>query len=141
MSSDKFLEIQKKQLEEIKQVDNDKNKLTRGELEKKYEAFAEKYPKTWINILDDNFVVSHLERKIEVYEKFYKRHSHLNNHEDIKLQADMDFGETLAEEFLYPVTGKPSNLDRSRAETIIRKKIEKSGEEIDKSKMEKIQMT
>lgn len=122
MSSDKFIDIQKEQLRQIKCIINDQDSLTRDQLEVKYEEFAKKLPKTWINIMDRSFFVSQLERKIELYEQFYKRSS--GDHSNRKFEADVGLGENLAKEFLYPATGVPSQESRNLALGLARKKLE-----------------
>lgn len=117
---EKFLSIQKEQLEIIKCIDKDRKTMYIGDLEKKYKDFMEKYPKTWLNLLDNKFVVSHLERKIELYEKMYRKSG--GSHEKKKFNADVFMGERIADEYLYPSTGKPSTKDHSKAYNLAKEK-------------------
>lgn len=120
---DRFLDIKKKQLEEIRMVYNDCKTLTRGQMEGKYKDFAEKYPKTWYRIIvDKDISISQLERQIELYEKFYKKAK--GGHDNKQFQASLDMGEHLAKEYLYPVIGEPSKEEKDRAMKIVRKRKE-----------------
>lgn len=120
---ERYLEIRKNQLEEIKNVYNDLENMSETELYTKHAAFREKFPKTWKNLLDRNIQLGHLERNIEVYEEMFRRQKH-RSYSDKKFGADLEFGEKLAEEYLYPTTGRPSASGRSNA----LKKVKKSHE-------------
>ena len=120
-NNDKFLQARRKQLETIKMISKDQETLTRDELEKKYNDFATNNPKTWINIMDKNFSIGHLERKIELYENFYTR-SNEKDHQSKKFYADVAFAEDLAEKHLYPHIGNPSQEQKNKALGLAKKK-------------------
>lgn len=117
-----FIEIRRNQLKQIKEIIEDQKSMSQSNLEEKYKEFAEKNPKTWINILDKSFSVHHLERNVELYEQFYTRSS--GDHANRKFEADVGFGEHLAKEYLYPHTGQPSQESKNVALGIARKKNE-----------------
>lgn len=121
----KILDIRYKQLEEIRGVMADKKVLTRGQLEAKYENFSEKYPKTWVSIIDDTIKLGHLERNIEAYEQMFRK-SRGKTYQERKFNADLKFGEKLAEEYLYPTTGRPDRDSYNKALTETRRKIQNS---------------
>lgn len=120
MSSDLFLQKRREQLRIIKDITNDQKELTRDQLERKYEDFAQKYPKTWINIMDGSFSIYQLERNVEIYEKYYKKSS--GTHENRRFEADVGFGEHLAQQYLYPKTEQPSKEQKNKALALARKK-------------------
>lgn len=117
-----------KQLGEIEQVINDKKILTRGELEAKYETFAEKYPKTWVSIIDDKIMIGHLRQQIDSYVTMFKK-SNGRTYKERKFNADLQFGNKLAEEYLYPTYGKPSKEALEKALVETKAKIEKQESE------------
>lgn len=119
-SCERIVEVRKKQLEEIREVYNDNKLLTRAQMETKYGEFAEKYPKTWVNILDNKFQLSHLERQVEVYEHMFKK-SKGRTYEQKKYETEKQFGEKLAEQYLYPTFGKPDNEAMKAAEESVKK--------------------
>lgn len=110
----KILDARYRQLDEIRQIFADIKTMTRVNLEKKYEVFSEKYPKTWISILDNDLKLGHLERNIEAYETMFRK-SKGRTYKERKFQADVQFGEKLANEYLYPTTGKPTKESRNHA--------------------------
>ncbi len=116
------MQIRMKQLETIEKISQDQLSLTQVQLEDKYKEFSEKNPKTWQAIMDKSFPVQHLRRKIELYNKFYQRTS--GEHQEKKFKADVQFGEHLAEEYLYPHTGKPSTKAMNEALAKAKKKLE-----------------
>lgn len=138
--SEEFLVIRRRQLQEIKQIEEDKKSLTRGQMETKYTWFADKYPKTWVNIMDNTFLISHFERNLEVYEKLYTRS--VGDHFEKRFNADIGMGEILAEKYLYPTFGKPSKESMQVVHDIAKKKALSGEEEVefDKSKMTKIDL-
>ena len=117
----KFLEIMNEQLNDIKLIDKDRKNMSRYKLETKWDSFAKKYPKTWLNIVDGNFIISHFERKLDLYISHYNRQT--GNHYDKKFKADSNLGEDLAQEYLYPTTGIPSDEDKHIALALAAKKI------------------
>jgi hypothetical protein len=118
----KIIDIRYQQFEEIKKVMEDKKILTRGKLEEKYEAFSEKFPKTWISIIDETIMIGHLLRNIEAYEQMFRK-SGGKSYKDRKFDADVEFGEKLAEEYLYPTTGRPDPMDYAKALSETKEKI------------------
>lgn len=120
MSSDLFLQKRREQLRIIKDITNDQKELTRDHLERKYNEFAQKYPKTWINIMDGSFSVYQLERNVQIYEKYYKKST--GTHENRRFEADVGFGEHLAQQYLYPNTEQPSKEQKNKALALARKK-------------------
>lgn len=134
---EKILSIRRQQLAEIKEIFRDKSELTRGQLEAKYEAFAEKYPKTWVGIIDGTLLLGHLERNIEAYEIMFRR-SKGRTYKERKFNTDTQFGEKLAEEYLYPTMGKPSEEQMKRALRIARENNDQGTRVFDKSKCKKL---
>lgn len=136
MDHEKFIKARREQLEEIRAVYEDKKILTRGQMEGKYKDFSEKYPKTWVNLMDGNFSIIHLERNLEIYENMYNKAK--GNHYQKRFCADIDFGEQLAEKYLYPTMGKPDQEERKKAINEAKKQMEKAGQKLDKSTIEKL---
>lgn len=120
MSSELFLQKRREQLNTIKSIIKDQKELTRDQLERKYQTFTEKYPKTWINIMDSTFNINQLERNVLLYEKYYKNSK--GKHEEKRFNADVGFGEHLAQKYLYPTTGTPSNEQKDKSLAAARKK-------------------
>ena len=120
MSSTVFLQKRREQLRVIKDIVNDQKTLTRDQLERKYEEFAQKYPKTWLNIMDGSFSVYQLERNVELYEQYYNRST--GSHENKRFEADVGLGEHLARKYLYPKTENPSQQQKNKALALARKK-------------------
>lgn len=120
MSSELFLQKRREQLRAIKDISNDQKVLTRDQLEGKYKIFAEKYPKTWINLMDKTFNVYQLERNVELYENFYRKSK--GKHENKRFQADVGIGEHWARKFLYDKTGNPTSRQKNEALALARKK-------------------
>ena len=133
----KVLENRYKQLDEIREVFADKKLLTRGEMEGKYTKFAEKYPHTWLGIMDDKITLGHLERNVEVYEHMYRK-SKGRGYKERKFQTDMKFGEKLAEEYLYPTTGRPDTKNKNRALENARRQLNETLEIKEKSQLKKV---
>ena len=136
MDHDKFIQTRRDQLEEIRAVYDDKKILSRGQMETKYVAFSEKYPKTWVNLMDGTFSMLHLERNLEIYENMYNKAK--GNHYQKRFCADIDFGENLAEKYLYPTMGKPDPEEKKKAIKQAKKQMNKMGIELDKSSMDKM---
>lgn len=134
---ERILEIKRRQLEEIRTIFGDKQILTRGQLEAKYEAFSEKYPKTWVSIMDGTLMLGHLERNVEAYETMFRK-SRGRTYKERKFNTDSQFGEKLAEEFLYPTFGKPSDSDMNRARNLAKKTDDGKVRVFDKSQMKKL---
>lgn len=122
MTEDPFMQIRMKQLKTIEKISEEQSVLTQVELEDKYKEFADTNPKTWQAIMDRSFPIQHLRRKIELYSKFYERTK--GEHQEKKFKADVKFGEHLAEEYLYPHTGKPSQQAMNEALAKAKKKLE-----------------
>lgn len=120
MSSELFLEKRREQLNTIKQIMKDQKEITRDQLERKYQEFSEKYPKTWISIMDGAFNINQLETNVKLYERFYKKSS--GPHQNRRFEADVGFGEHLAKKYLYPTTGTPTQEQKNRSLAIARKK-------------------
>jgi len=110
-----ILDFRRKQLEMIRVIKEDiAAGMPKTELEDKHAAFAEKYPTTWKNIDTVNLV--HMARSIDNYESIYRR-SKGRTYKDRKFAADTEFGQAVAEELLYPTTGRPdqASLDKAMA--------------------------
>jgi len=120
MSSELFIQKRREQLNTIKSIINDQKVLNNNQLLRKYHTFSEKYPKTWINILDSTFNINQLERNVLLYERYYKNSK--GTHENKRFQADVGFGEHLAKKYLYPTTGNPSNEQKNKSLALARKK-------------------
>jgi hypothetical protein len=86
--------------------------MTREQLYKKYTEFAANKPKTFNQTVDGNFDE----------EMFLKICGIYSSNTD-KLQGTIAVGEMLAEKFLYPTTGTPSDEDRQRGLDIMNKKM------------------
>ena len=88
-----------------RQIKSDHAKgMTRSQLYEKYTDFATTKPKTFNQTVDGNF-------DEEMFLKICQTYSLDSN----KLQGTIAVGEMLAEKFLYPTVGKPSEEDRSKA--------------------------
>lgn len=136
-TQEKILSVRRRQLDEIRQVVEDQKTMTRGQLEAKYEAFAEKYPKTWVSLMDGNLHIGHLERNIEAYETMFRR-SNGRTYKEKKFQADMQFGEKLAQEYLYPTTGRPDQKMLDKAQIKARKQLDEIQVVKDKSQLTRL---
>lgn len=110
------LDVRRKQLEMIRVIKADiAAGMPKNELEDKHAAFAEKYPTTWKNMETVNLV--HMARSIDNYENIYRK-SKGRSYEDRKFAADTKFGQEVAEELLYPTTGRPdqASIDKAMAQ-------------------------
>lgn len=87
--------------------------MTREQLYKKYTDFAANKPKTFNQTVDGNF-------NEEMFLKICKTYSSDSD----KQKGTLAVGEMLAEKFLYPTTGKPSDEDRSKAIAAMNKKMQ-----------------
>jgi hypothetical protein len=115
----KMLESLKSQINIIHEIMNDKKILHRNEIDKKYSKFSENNQKTYLNVLDDKVDIVKLEQMYKVYSEMYSKEHCV----DKKFEADLKFGEYMAEEFLYKNgVQRPSKKDMDRARAIVRKK-------------------
>ena len=102
-------------LETVKQIQNEmKNGKTVDELSisPAYSEFKEKYPKTWVHIMEGNFSTTEFKKMNNIYQNVYNMKE--GEHFDRKNIANVAVGNHLAEKFLYPTTGKPSMEDMEK---------------------------
>ena len=53
----KFIEEREKLISIMFEINQDQRRMTRDELENKYKSFAEKHPKTWLNLMKDFTII------------------------------------------------------------------------------------
>lgn len=99
--------------------------LTRDQLEKKYNDFVTKCPKIWLAIIDNKLTLAKL-HNLQQYHNVYARAytTHPGTHEKKRLKADVNIGEIIADEFLYPsfpAAQRPTRSDKEDALVRIRK--------------------
>ena len=128
------LSYRRKQLDEIRCIFDDKKTLTDGELREKYDDFIKKYPNTWKSIINNDITLGSLERNIDVYEHMFRK-SKARGYKEKKFSTDVKFGEKLAEEYLYPTTGKPNTKTMDKALKKARNNLDNQTEVVDKSKL------
>jgi hypothetical protein len=88
------------------------NGMNRSQLYQKYEDFATNKPKTFNQTVDGNF-------NEEVFISLCKVYQSKPN----KLDGTIAMGEMMAEKFLYPKIGKPSDENREKAVDAMNMKI------------------
>ena len=108
-------------IKEVKSIQKEmKNGKSVEELSVQFMEFKEKYPKTWMHIIEGNFSTIEFNKMNEVYQTVYNLKE--GEHLDRKNIANVAIGNHLAEKFLYPITGKPSMEDMQKGYTQVLEK-------------------
>ena len=128
--SDSFIQKREELVRTIFEINSDQNKLTRNQLENKYKSFIEKHPKTWLNLMDKKVNMQQFRENSTYYNQQY-RHSR-GNHNQKRFNADVQFGEKMAKEYLYPKTGKPDPKQMAKAFAMAKAKSENPNNSIPK---------
>jgi hypothetical protein len=102
----KFIYYREKLISTMQDIQEDSKTLSRNELEEKYKTFSEKHPKTWINLMDNKVNMEQLRNYSNNYNNYYINST--GEHKDKRFNADVQMGQDMANEYLYPKTGKPS---------------------------------
>lgn len=94
--------------------------LTRNVLDKKYEKLRNLYPKIY-NMAIDSVVNNNVQESTNNLKMFLKTLEDINNKKISKENADMLIGNQLGKEYIYPITGTPTQEDYTRAVKKIKK--------------------
>ena len=96
-------------MEEIKK---DMDKLTKAQLEKKYEDFKEANPRLWLHILDGSVDLEEYNRLVGIQKKVLDQSS--GSDKDKMFESSVEVGEVLARKYLYPIK-EPSKAEKDKA--------------------------
>ena len=105
-----------------RKIKEDMKIMSRDNIYKKYKTFEEKYPKIFLSILDGVFDEKKLLELIDIRRRSFEKYRK-NDYEYKKLKSNIDVGEYLARDFLYPTLGEPSSEEKQKA---YRKVLEKT---------------
>jgi hypothetical protein len=118
-----YIANQKLLLKTIEDITNDYSKLSRNELENKYETFSRECPKTWLHIMDKHININNLNQlkgQHETYIRLYERFG--GTHAQRKKRTEFKLGQDLAEEYIYPTFGRPTQSQLDQATALIDKR-------------------
>lgn len=95
-------------------VIKDTKTMTRASLDTKYEKFKTIYPKIYTTAID-SVINGTTQESLKNLQMFLKTLDNISNKKISKENADMFIGNQLGKEYIYPLTGAPTNQDYERA--------------------------
>jgi hypothetical protein len=97
--------------------------MNREQLYHKYTEFAADKPKSFNHTVDGNFDEDTFIKMMQTYSN-----KHTSAVNDKAFEATTAIGEMLAEKYLYPKVGKPSDDDKSKALAAVKLKVQQEQE-------------
>lgn len=111
-STSRTLRISKDELiSSIKQIIDDKETLNKRQIEKKWEKFMNTYPIIFFQLIDSD--CSKLD--MNTVEAMIDDVNNIDDGVKTNEEVELDLGNTLAEEFVYPKVERPSPTDMIKA--------------------------
>jgi hypothetical protein len=95
-------------------VSRDTMILNRKDLDKKYEKFKRIYPKIY-EMAINSVLSGTTQESLKNLQMFLKTLGDISDKKISKENADMFIGNQLGKEYIYPLTGAPTNKDYERA--------------------------
>ena len=120
------------------EFENDKKTLSVYQLENKHEEFIKKYPKIWISFIDKIFNIQQFKELVDIRDKVFEKNKNLD-YKDKRFYSDIEVGEKLAREFLYPSTGEPSKKQKSAAYSKLLAKTKKKQDNVTVEQIEQME--
>lgn len=99
------------------EIIEDKKKLNKFQLELKWKDFLKKYPMIFITLQNESDI------DLDMLKTLVIKIKEINTGNKTKDEAEKEFGETLADKYIYTKFEKPSEADLSKAyETALQKR-------------------
>ncbi len=95
-------------LKNYENINNDKHILTQNDLDEKYKDFKKTFPKMYETILTNDHSYEHLKNMLSIRSKMKSKN--ISN-----VAGNVQAGEYLSRQYLYPVVGEPSLEQKKEA--------------------------
>tara|TARA_Y100000590_G_scaffold435247_1_gene554437 strand:+ start:238 stop:609 length:372 start_codon:yes stop_codon:yes gene_type:complete len=95
----------------------DLDRLSQSQIEELYKDFRGEFPKLYALTMSPDFEEKKLIYLLSIKDKIYK------DKNTTKMEGDIQVGECLAQQYIYPIVGAPTLEQRQQALGVVEKKI------------------